>query len=86
MRFSKTILLLVFLSSFCGCRIFRGIEQWKCDRLGLCHFGTTPSTLMRTPPAYSIPPQTSLPFVAPSMPMQPSCPTCQPLGARVNGN
>jgi hypothetical protein len=26
-----------------GCGIIRNIEQWKCDNLGLCHFGIEPS-------------------------------------------
>ncbi|MGV3486780.1 MAG: hypothetical protein ACO1RT_20360 [Planctomycetaceae bacterium] len=26
-----------------GCGALRNIEQWKCDHLGMCHFGTTPS-------------------------------------------
>jgi hypothetical protein len=34
--------LSLLLSSTSGCGLFRGIEQWKCDRLGWCHFGTQP--------------------------------------------
>ena len=26
-----------------GCGTLRNIEQWKCDNLGMCHFGITPS-------------------------------------------
>lgn len=26
-----------------GCSMFRAIDQWKCDNLGCCMFGTTPS-------------------------------------------
>jgi hypothetical protein len=36
--------LLIGVNS--GCGILRSIEQWKCDHLGMCHFGVAP-----TPPA-----------------------------------
>lgn len=26
-----------------GCGFLRNIEQWKCDNMGMCHFGITPS-------------------------------------------
>lgn len=26
-----------------GCGALRNIEQWKCDNMGMCHFGITPS-------------------------------------------
>jgi hypothetical protein len=40
--------LLLLLSStapllLTGCGTVRNIEQWKCDHLGMCHFGITPS-------------------------------------------
>lgn len=34
------LLSIVFLG---GCGALRGIEQWKCDNWGMCHFGVTPS-------------------------------------------
>lgn len=30
--------LLGMLSGLTGCGAFRGIEQWKCDNWGMCHF------------------------------------------------
>lgn len=41
-------ILLVAVISASGCGVMRSVEQWKCDRLGMCHFGTRPS--MQTPP------------------------------------
>ncbi|MFO1064691.1 MAG: hypothetical protein U0892_12580 [Pirellulales bacterium] len=41
------ILWVLSLSS--GCGVIRSFEQWKCDRLGMCHFGTQPS-MMAAPP------------------------------------
>jgi hypothetical protein len=26
-----------------GCGAVRNLEQWKCDRWGMCHFGIQPS-------------------------------------------
>lgn len=34
------LLSIVFMG---GCGAMRGIEQWKCDNWGMCHFGVTPS-------------------------------------------
>ena len=34
------LLSVVFVG---GCGALRGIEQWKCDNWGMCHFGVTPS-------------------------------------------
>ncbi|MCY3008408.1 MAG: hypothetical protein NTY42_01085 [Planctomycetota bacterium] len=56
----------------------RSIEQWKCDNLGMCHFGTRPSNAFYPPynpatypPANApLPPtavQPALPGVAPPM-------------------
>jgi hypothetical protein len=30
--------LLGMISGMTGCGAFRGIEQWKCDNWGMCHF------------------------------------------------
>jgi hypothetical protein len=30
--------LLGMMSGLTGCGAFRGIEQWKCDNWGMCHF------------------------------------------------
>ena len=30
--------LLGMMSGLTGCGVFRGIEQWKCDNWGMCHF------------------------------------------------
>jgi hypothetical protein len=36
--------MIVAAATICtGCGTFRSIEQWKCDRLGLCWFGVRPS-------------------------------------------
>jgi|694.fasta_scaffold20229_2 hypothetical protein len=29
---------ILILTSVTGCGAFRGIEQWKCDNWGMCHF------------------------------------------------
>ncbi|TVQ00879.1 MAG: hypothetical protein EA381_06585 [Planctomycetaceae bacterium] len=40
--FSVSVVMLATCLS-AGCGVVRNIEQWKCDNLGMCHFGTTPS-------------------------------------------
>ena len=37
------IIVAVAITPMTGCGIFQAVEQWKCDNLGMCHFGTTPS-------------------------------------------
>lgn len=32
-----------------GCGFLRNIEQWKCDNMGMCHFGITPSVRYQQP-------------------------------------
>ena len=39
----RNMLLCGVLYWSAGCSVFRGVEQWKCDNLGMCHFGTQPS-------------------------------------------
>jgi len=41
----KLSLLLLCTTPFflTGCGVLRNIEQWKCDNMGMCHFGITPS-------------------------------------------
>jgi hypothetical protein len=56
MRKSLYGLLAIAPLSLCGCGVMRNIEQWKCDRLGMCHFGTTPSQPMMAPPGAYCPP------------------------------
>ncbi|MFN5467471.1 MAG: hypothetical protein ACK5ZC_10480 [Pirellulaceae bacterium] len=41
-RYSAGLILLLATAS--GCGICKSIEQWKCDNLGMCHFGTSPSS------------------------------------------
>jgi hypothetical protein len=52
-------ILLVFglFSCSSGCGTMRGVEQWKCDNWGMCHFGTQPSAALPPlpPPQYSAP-------------------------------
>ena len=67
MRFPNQLLLIAVLLSFCGCRVFRNIEQWKCDNMGMCHFGITPTAQSMAPPA-SIPFQNP-PVIYQSAPM-----------------
>jgi hypothetical protein len=43
------LVLSASLLSTCGCSTFRNVEQWKCDNLGMCHFGIRPS--VEAPPA-----------------------------------
>jgi hypothetical protein len=53
LRRSTYALMLLILPANYGCHITRSVEQWKCDRFGMCHFGITPSVV---PPAF--PPDT----------------------------
>jgi hypothetical protein len=42
----RAILTSLLVTSSClltGCGALRSIEQWKCDNLGMCHFGVKPS-------------------------------------------
>jgi hypothetical protein len=39
----KLALAAVCLFFFAGCQQVRNIEQWKCDNLGMCHFGIRPT-------------------------------------------
>ena len=43
MRFTFGIFFLLVVATSGGCRMIRGVEQWKCDNLGMCYFGTSPS-------------------------------------------
>ena len=84
MRFaSSTVLSLIVCSTTGGCSCLRSIEQWKCDNLGMCHFGTRPSNAFYPPynpatypPANApLPPtavQPALPGVAPPMFVSPT--------------
>lgn len=38
MRLAPFFLGLVLISCANGCGAIRGIEQWKCDNWGMCHF------------------------------------------------
>lgn len=44
--FSVVAVTVVLLS---GCGFLRNIEQWKCDNMGMCHFGITPSVPYQQP-------------------------------------
>lgn len=46
------ILLAIGISGASGCTICRSVEQWKCDHLGFCNFGTRPQQqiIYSTPP------------------------------------
>jgi len=79
MRFAINILLILATVTCNGCRIGRGIEQWKCDNLGMCHFGTTPSTVndgLRATAAQR-PVNFNSPQGAWTQPLMPHCSQCQ---------
>ncbi len=61
--------LIVVLSCTAGCGVFRSIEQWKCDNMGMCHFGTKP-TYFVTPPVEAYPYCEG--------PCEPTCDPCGP--------
>ena len=67
MRYTNLVLATIVLFAVSGCSAARGIEQWKCDKLGMCHFGTQPS-------------QPCGPCNSQSVPMEvyetPACPSC----------
>ncbi len=37
------VVVAVMMAGGAGCSWMRSLEQWKCDRLGWCCFGTRPS-------------------------------------------
>lgn len=43
MRASFVLALMIVSPGIAGCSALRGIEQWKCDNMGMCHFGLRPS-------------------------------------------
>jgi hypothetical protein len=59
-------MLLASLIFTTGCGTFRRMEQWKCDHLGICQFGTTPTYETIAPPGSSY----VVPYDAP-------CESCQ---------
>ena len=79
MRHAINVILFLATVTCSGCRIGRGIEQWKCDNLGMCHFGITPSNdnnrlraAAAQRPVNVFPPQGDW-----SQPLMPYCPQCQ---------
>jgi hypothetical protein len=48
MRNWRLWLAIGLLACLSGCETMRAIDQWKCDALGICCFGTRPSC----PPSY----------------------------------
>jgi len=58
MRLINRFLFIAFSLQVCGCSVCRNIEQWKCDNMGMCHFGITPT-------AKSIAPLASIPYQYP---------------------
>jgi len=60
-----------------GCGTIRTIEQWKCDNMGLCHFGIRPSgcdDCCDQPPTMAAPmiETPMMPAPMPEAPMMPS--------------
>lgn len=47
---AKFSAILIVIASICssGCKTIRGMEQWKCDHWGLCHFGIKPSAVKKS--------------------------------------
>ncbi|MEZ6092169.1 MAG: hypothetical protein R3C05_30045 [Pirellulaceae bacterium] len=43
MRIIQIAIALTTVLLLSGCGVMRGIEQWKCDTWGMCHFGIRPS-------------------------------------------
>lgn len=67
---ARAAVLLTILTFCSGCSVLRCIEQWKCDHLGMCHFGvapTPPSVDPCAPPAFQPAPcgTPSVPYGAP---------------------
>lgn len=42
-KWMTATMVAAMFASASGCSVFRAIDQWKCDNLGCCMFGTTPS-------------------------------------------
>ena len=59
-------ILIASLIVTAGCGTFRRVEQWKCDHLGICQFGTTPTYATVVPPGSSY-----------GVPYDESCESCQ---------
>lgn len=43
MRYLLLLLLLLLSIGSSGCGTLRAIEQYKCDRWGMCYFGIQPT-------------------------------------------
>lgn len=44
MQYVKLGGFLLVIAACGGCSGIRSIEQWKCDHLGMCHFGIKPTS------------------------------------------
>jgi hypothetical protein len=62
------LLLVLAVVPATGCGMFRSVEQWKCDRLGLCWFGIRPSNMNCAPPPQYATPVESYPTTIPQQP------------------
>jgi len=61
-----SVVALVGFSS--GCHCMQGMEQWKCDNLGMCHFAQPRPGVyspMVLPPSYGAPPSGLAPVAYP---------------------
>lgn len=65
-KWSALTVAAIVLASAAGCSLSRAIEQWKCDNLGWCCFGTRPSAPPCGVPAY------------PAATCAPACPSACP--------
>jgi hypothetical protein len=72
MRSWMLLIGAALMISLSGCEAMRGVEQWKCDNLGLCCFGIRPSCQQGCPSACG-------PMIIGS---DPCCP-CEPAGVPV---
>lgn len=72
--------LTTLLIGASGCSMCRSIDQWKCDHLGWCCFGTRPSQpVCPAPGAMACPPMVECPQACPPVqgcaPIQGCAPT-----------
>jgi hypothetical protein len=72
-RWLALTILAIVAGGQCGCQTMRAIDQWKCDNLGWCCFGTQPSQ-PQPQPVY-------LPAAAPIVSGSPCATPCTPLPA-----
>jgi hypothetical protein len=89
-RFLFAVSVAVMAIGLSGCEVTRAIDQWKCDNLGWCCFGTRPSQPVGCMQPYSVCPQQCAPVIVdPCSSCSPAvvgpcqsgamCPSCAPV-------